>query len=168
VFESTCYILRDRDNLGKFDAKSDVGIFLGYSTTSRASRVYNSRTKTVMESINVVVDDETPTEHLEDDIPHIEGEPAGFSDTIHAPPSPNVSTVSSTLSPNTEDETMPSSPVVEVELMPMSPVPNRESLVPSSRVKLNHPRENMLGNVHDGLRLRNRVVNQVSHFCYLS
>jgi transposase InsO family protein len=57
VFGSTCYILRDRENLGKFEAKSDEGIFLGYSSTSRASRVYNNRTKTVMESINVVVQD---------------------------------------------------------------------------------------------------------------
>jgi predicted nucleotidyltransferase len=71
VFGSTCYILRDRENLGKFDAKSDVGIFLGYSTTSKASRVYNSRTKIVMESINVVIDDETTTENLEDEVPHV-------------------------------------------------------------------------------------------------
>ena len=33
VFGSKCYILNDRENLGKFDAKSDEGIFLGYSTT---------------------------------------------------------------------------------------------------------------------------------------
>ena len=45
------------ENLGKFDAKSDEGIFLGYSTTSQAYRVFNKRTKTVMESINVVIDD---------------------------------------------------------------------------------------------------------------
>ena len=42
------------------DPKSDAGIFLGYSTNSRAYRVFNSRTRTVMESINVVVDDLTP------------------------------------------------------------------------------------------------------------
>ena len=42
--------LRDRENLEKFDAKSDKGYFLGYSSTSRAYRVYNLRTKTVMES----------------------------------------------------------------------------------------------------------------------
>ena len=53
VFGSKCFILNDRDNLGKFDAKSDEGIFLGYFTTSRAYRVFNKRTKTVMESINV-------------------------------------------------------------------------------------------------------------------
>ena len=31
IFGSKCYILNDRENLGKFDAKSDEGIFLGYS-----------------------------------------------------------------------------------------------------------------------------------------
>ena len=57
VFGSKCYILNDRENLGKSDAKSDEGIFLGYSTSSRAYRVYNKRTKTVMESINMKIDD---------------------------------------------------------------------------------------------------------------
>ena len=36
VFRSKCYILNDQENLGKFDTKSDEGIFLGYSTTSQA------------------------------------------------------------------------------------------------------------------------------------
>ena len=57
VFGSKCYILNDRENLENFDAKSDEGIFLGYSTNSRAYKVYNKCTKTVMESINVVTDD---------------------------------------------------------------------------------------------------------------
>ena len=51
------FILNDWENLGKFDAKSDEGIFLGYSTTSRAYRIFNKRTKAVMESINVEIDD---------------------------------------------------------------------------------------------------------------
>jgi hypothetical protein len=46
------------ENLGKFDPKSDEGIFLGYSTNSFAHRVFNKRIETVMESINVVIDDE--------------------------------------------------------------------------------------------------------------
>ena len=29
IFGSKCYILNDRENLGKFNAKSDEGIFLG-------------------------------------------------------------------------------------------------------------------------------------------
>ena len=58
IFGSDFYILRDRENLEKFDAKSDKGYFLGYSSTSRAYRVYNLRTKTIMESSNVVINDE--------------------------------------------------------------------------------------------------------------
>jgi len=39
------------------DPKSDEGIFLRYSTNSRAYRVFKSKTKAVMESINVVIND---------------------------------------------------------------------------------------------------------------
>ena len=67
VFGSKCYILNDRENLGKFDAKSDEGIFLGYSTNSRAYRVYNKRTKTVMELINVVIDDTISEKDIDED-----------------------------------------------------------------------------------------------------
>ncbi|KAI5339507.1 hypothetical protein L3X38_018779 [Prunus dulcis] len=57
VFGSTCYILRDREHLAKFDSKSDKGIFLGYSTSSRDYTVYNYRTETIIESINISIDD---------------------------------------------------------------------------------------------------------------
>ena len=43
--------------MGKFDAKSDEGVFLGFSTNSQACRVYNMRTQTIMESANVTFDD---------------------------------------------------------------------------------------------------------------
>ena len=58
IFGSDCYILCDRENLEKFDAKNDKGCFMGYSSTSRAYIVYNLRTKKVMESSNVVINDE--------------------------------------------------------------------------------------------------------------
>ena len=57
VFGSKCYILADHEQRRKMDPKSDEGIFLGYSTNSRAYRVFNSRTKVMMESINVIIDD---------------------------------------------------------------------------------------------------------------
>ncbi|KAL8087683.1 hypothetical protein AgCh_037723 [Apium graveolens] len=42
-----------QNNRGKFDAKSTEGIFLGYSTSSKAYRVYNSVKNKVEESINI-------------------------------------------------------------------------------------------------------------------
>jgi hypothetical protein len=43
----------ETENMGKFDHKSDEGIFLGYSTNGRAYKVFNKRIETMMESINV-------------------------------------------------------------------------------------------------------------------
>ena len=67
VFGSKCYILNDWENFGKFDAKSDEGIFLGYSTTSWAYRVFNKRTKRVMESINVEINNAITIVEIDDD-----------------------------------------------------------------------------------------------------
>ena len=55
IFGSTCFILKDRENVRKFDSRSDEGIFLGYFSTSKAYRVYNKRTVKVMETVNVVI-----------------------------------------------------------------------------------------------------------------
>ena len=57
IFGSTCFILKDRENAGKLDSQSDEGIFLGYSSTSKAYRVYNKRTTKVMKIVNVVIDE---------------------------------------------------------------------------------------------------------------
>nr|GEY62295.1 hypothetical protein [Tanacetum cinerariifolium] len=46
-------ILNTLDQLGKFDGKSDEGIFVGYSTTSKAFRVYNIRTRKVEENLHI-------------------------------------------------------------------------------------------------------------------
>ncbi|GJW74161.1 putative ribonuclease H-like domain-containing protein [Tanacetum coccineum] len=46
-------ILNTLDHLGKFDGKSDDGFFVGYSLSSKAFRVYNTRTKKVQENLHV-------------------------------------------------------------------------------------------------------------------
>nr|GEX02433.1 hypothetical protein [Tanacetum cinerariifolium] len=46
-------ILKTLDQLGKFDGKSDEEIFVGYSITSKAFRVYNIRTRKVKENLHI-------------------------------------------------------------------------------------------------------------------
>nr|GEW22618.1 putative ribonuclease H-like domain-containing protein [Tanacetum cinerariifolium] len=46
-------ILNTLDHLGKFDGKSDKGFFVGYSTNSKAFRVYNTRTWKVEENLHI-------------------------------------------------------------------------------------------------------------------
>ena len=54
VFGSKCFILNNKDNFGKFDAKSNVGIFVKYSSSSKAYRVFNKKIMVVEEFIHVV------------------------------------------------------------------------------------------------------------------
>ncbi|GJZ00774.1 retrovirus-related pol polyprotein from transposon TNT 1-94, partial [Tanacetum coccineum] len=49
----------DRDDLGKMKPKADIGVFIGYSETSRGFRIYNRRTKRIMETIHVKFDELT-------------------------------------------------------------------------------------------------------------
>jgi len=55
VFGCKCYVLNnDKESLEKIDRKVDVGIFLGYSLSSHAYRIYNKRLMTIEESIHVI------------------------------------------------------------------------------------------------------------------
>ena len=53
VFGSKCFVLNTKDQLGKFDAKFDEGIFVGYSDRSKAYRIYNKRTNIIEETLHV-------------------------------------------------------------------------------------------------------------------
>ncbi|GKA61923.1 ribonuclease H-like domain-containing protein [Tanacetum coccineum] len=53
-------ILNTLDHLGKFDEKADEGFFVGYSTNSKAFRVFNSRTRIVDENLHVKFNEDTP------------------------------------------------------------------------------------------------------------
>nr|GFC01898.1 retrovirus-related Pol polyprotein from transposon TNT 1-94 [Tanacetum cinerariifolium] len=57
VFGALCYPKNDREDIGKLGAKGDIGFFIGYSANSVAYRVYNRRTRKIMETINVTFDE---------------------------------------------------------------------------------------------------------------
>nr|GFB87358.1 retrovirus-related Pol polyprotein from transposon TNT 1-94 [Tanacetum cinerariifolium] len=57
IFGSVCYIVRDGENRDKMKEKGDECIFVGYSNQSRAYRVFNKRTRVIMESIHVNFDE---------------------------------------------------------------------------------------------------------------
>nr|GFB07701.1 hypothetical protein [Tanacetum cinerariifolium] len=57
VFGALCYPKNDREDIGKLDAKGDIGFFIGYSADSCAYRIYNRRTKKTMETMNISFDE---------------------------------------------------------------------------------------------------------------
>jgi hypothetical protein len=180
IFGSKCYILRDRENMEKFDPKSDEGIFLGYSTNSHAYRVYNTRTETVTESINVVIDDDIGAQN-KGEIPQSTLEALSSpTDDVSKPSSSAIDHISiPPVSPTAADVPLNSTDVVLTEeIDPTSnqdPEPINPPKEPASWVKLNHPSRQLLGNLNEGRRLRSRIINppnkvdnQVTYNCYLA
>ncbi|GJR99956.1 ribonuclease H-like domain-containing protein [Tanacetum coccineum] len=60
LFGCPITILNTIDHLGKFDGKANEGFFIGYSTNSKAFRVFNSRTRIVEENLHVKFSKDTP------------------------------------------------------------------------------------------------------------
>ncbi|KAJ9558174.1 hypothetical protein OSB04_012788 [Centaurea solstitialis] len=59
-FGCPCTILDTKTHLGKFESKSDDGFFVGYSSQSKALRVFNSSTRIIEESDNVKCNENIP------------------------------------------------------------------------------------------------------------
>ena len=137
--------------MGKFDSRSNEGIFLGYFSTSKAYRVYNKRTMKVMETVNVVIDEslDSSSEKGVEELPNeiLPPEPKEVQELIE-----QVLT-----SPST-----PGTPNVLEDSIDIPTSPDSESYElkgPSSRVKLNHPSEVIVGNMNE-LTLRQQIVDK--------
>nr|GFB74106.1 hypothetical protein [Tanacetum cinerariifolium] len=57
IFRALCYPKNDREDIRKLGAKGDISFFIGYSANSYAYRVFNRRTKKIMETMNVSFDE---------------------------------------------------------------------------------------------------------------
>nr|GEZ52541.1 retrovirus-related Pol polyprotein from transposon TNT 1-94 [Tanacetum cinerariifolium] len=57
VFGALCYPKNDREDIEELGAKGDIGFFIGYSVDSCAYRIYNRRTKKIIETMNVSFDE---------------------------------------------------------------------------------------------------------------
>lgn len=157
VFGSVCFILADCDPRRKLDPKSDEGIFLGYSRNSRVFRVFNKRTKSMMESINVVVNDSPDDSVSVDD----EEESSPISTDVRNDGADNLNDI-------VEEEGFSSD----------QPFPEKESdeltqrHVPSRQIQKNHPVEEVIGEIEDGIRTRPKnPVNyreMVGNVCFVS
>nr|GFB22299.1 retrovirus-related Pol polyprotein from transposon TNT 1-94 [Tanacetum cinerariifolium] len=53
VFGTLCYPTNDSENLGKLQPKADIGIFIGYAPTKKAFRIYNRRSRRIVETIHI-------------------------------------------------------------------------------------------------------------------
>ncbi|GKB51417.1 putative ribonuclease H-like domain-containing protein [Tanacetum coccineum] len=90
VFGALCYPTNDSENLGKLQPKADIGIFIGYAPTKKAFRIYNRRTRRIIETIHVDFDELTAmaSEHSSSGLALHEMTPAIISSGLVQNPPP--------------------------------------------------------------------------------
>ncbi|GJW21421.1 retrovirus-related pol polyprotein from transposon TNT 1-94 [Tanacetum coccineum] len=59
VFGALYYPTNDGEELGKLNPKADIGFFVGYASAKRVFRIYNKRTRMIIENIHVDFDELT-------------------------------------------------------------------------------------------------------------
>ena len=140
--------------------------------------MYNKRTKTVMESINVVIDNTISKNDIDEDGKGLNlKKNEGDDNMSQGDDAEKESSEKDSTPPISRRETRStqgsSSLLTPPEVQP--PISHdREpstSKKPSSRVTLNHPTSNIIGDLDEGFRLRkgpSYSVNHVTYNCYLA
>ncbi|KAH9763962.1 Integrase catalytic domain-containing protein [Citrus sinensis] len=140
------------DNLGKFDPKSDVGIFLGYSNSSKAYRVYNKRTLVVEESMHVTFDESNP------------------SSTEKVVVDDNAEEEQQEEAPNRNQENTP--PGIQEEHHEETNAEQNEgtsqTLPKEWRYVSSHPKDVILGDPSRGVTTRSSLRNTCEHAAFIS
>nr|GEX81802.1 retrovirus-related Pol polyprotein from transposon TNT 1-94 [Tanacetum cinerariifolium] len=57
VFGALCYLTNDSEDLGKLQPTADIGIFVAYAPSRKGYRIYNKRTRHIMETMHVQFDE---------------------------------------------------------------------------------------------------------------
>ncbi|WCJ31588.1 Retrovirus-related Pol polyprotein from transposon RE1 [Euphorbia peplus] len=174
TFGCKCYVLNTKEYLSKFDSKADEAIFLGYSTHSKAYRVFNKRTQTLDESVHVQFDETNPADSRAPD-----------EDVVQAPEvtSPveeeDVSPRAAEVVPPVAEQAQEVNPTPEVNFLPEdAPIydsTNDEQVSEDSldvprevRVHRNHSLENIIDSVHNPVMTRAQLRRYMGNVAFVS
>ena len=75
VFGCKCYIYKKRQHLGKFQRHCDIGFLVGYSSKSKAYRVFNHATSLVEETYDVEFDESNGSQGAHENLDDVGDEP---------------------------------------------------------------------------------------------
>ena len=150
VFGCKCFVLNTKDSLGKFDAKSYEVIFVGYSNTSKAYRVFNRSTLTVEESTHFKL--EESNSHVMN-IVEIDSLGKDFEKIfMKVSPAPKENDKKN----NTNGEAQ------DVEVEPTQP------LLKDWRFTTNHPKDLIIGDVSKGVTTHSKLHDICFHFTFIT
>ncbi|KAK8957495.1 hypothetical protein KSP39_PZI000003 [Platanthera zijinensis] len=170
IFGCKCFVLNNsKYHSTKFSEKSFEGIFVGYSSHSKAYRIFNRKTLVVEESIHLVFDETSMLQSNSSSVPIVD---AGIK----------LQELSLDESAKGEDETFikitsttsnEEADVQEEELTPAEDATPVAEEIPDARTiefrhLKDHPIDQIIGDPRDGVRTRRGTTNENLHLSFLS
>ncbi|GJY05630.1 putative ribonuclease H-like domain-containing protein [Tanacetum coccineum] len=175
LFGALCYPTNDSEDLGKLQAKADIGIFIGYAPNRKGFRIYDKRTRRIMETIHVTFDELHRTSNS---LTRVE-EPVHSATAVNAhvvPPGTSVSTTFAQDAPSTSFS--PSSfgiqpPVIQHDVASSSgdvsiAEPNQVTQ-PSDHLRKwskDHPLDNIVRNPSRPVSTRKQLASDALWCCF--
>ncbi|XP_059076415.1 uncharacterized protein LOC131067604 [Cryptomeria japonica] len=164
IFGCKCFIRKNDDSLENFNSRSDEGIFLGYSTHSKAYKCYNKRLNKIVEAINVMFDD---TSVCCNDKEEYESLSFQESESFH-----NENHEQDKVETDDEDELAGR---IESENSPNSKITSDGSKIKTSSriIAKRHPESQVIGDIDKGILTRRKAkigeqVNIAEQFCLIA
>ncbi|KAK2363148.1 cysteine-rich RECEPTOR kinase [Trifolium repens] len=168
-FGCKCFILNNgKENLGKFDPKADEGIFLGYSLSSKAYRVYNKRLQIVEESVHVNFDETLPEENGKGDFI---GTGVDTMDILKDQEVDGSDQPSTEVPKEKDDDPSPSNKYKDDGGSSSSKNHHKQrgaGLAKEWRTLKDHPIDKVLGDISKGVATRFQISNFCSHYAFVS
>ncbi|XP_069148230.1 uncharacterized protein [Solanum lycopersicum] len=144
-----------KDDLGKSDLRSDEGVFVGYSSSSKAYRIFNKITQCIEESIHVVFDED---ENLKSNGSNDEDEVIKLFNSQKIEGS---EALSQSTSKSPENDAI----IEEEEHVDQL---NQSALRPGWKHSSSHPLDNLIYPLNFGIHTRSKTRNLVAFSAFIS
>ncbi|XP_075075485.1 uncharacterized protein LOC142162738 [Nicotiana tabacum] len=148
------FVKKIQDQLGKFDAKSDEEIFLGYSSQSKAYKIYNKRTQCIEESIRVIFDDSYPS-YEKSNKDDQDGEPLLVPGEVIGMTNRKADMMSQVKEPSEDNAVAERRMQGNQSDLPSSSA--NETQVPNWKHKISHPLDNIITPLDSGAQTRSKA-----------
>jgi transposase InsO family protein len=186
VFGCKCYILRKGSRLSKFEKKCDEGFLLGYSSNSKAYRVFNKTHGIIEEAYDVEFDETNGSQDENDNLDYVGGihlrnamktmaigeiKPKEDDDdsVVVIPSSSTLNEEVHQSQQNNEVEDAHDQDTSSHSVPPQTSTSNSQivSRIHHSIVK-DHPVDQIVGDISKGVQTRYRIASFCEHFSFVS
>jgi hypothetical protein len=187
VFGCKCYILRKGRRLSKFDKKCDEGFLLGYSSNSKAYRVFNKTHGIIEEAYDVEFDETYGSQDENENIDDVGGvqlrntmktmaiggiKPMEDDNDDGIVVIPSSSTINEETQQSQQNDEIEDDRVEDISSHLIPPQASTSDFQITSRIRhsiiKDHLANQIVGDISKGVQTRSRIASFCEHFYFVS